>query len=65
MNCSIHTKLNYLKWLFLSTFCFSYHTKGVISFWRARAGSEIVRLARKRARYGKAGLKNSAEHWIL
>ena len=34
----------------------SCQSKGVISFWRARAGSEIVRLARKRARFGKAGL---------
>ena len=43
----------------------SCQSKGVISFWRARAGSEIVRLARKRARFGKAGLWNSAELRML
>ena len=49
------------KVAFLLIFCFSCQSEGVISFWRARAGSEIVRLARKRARFGKAGLKTSAE----
>ena len=52
----VTVQINLAEVAFLSNFCFSCQSEGVISFWRARAGSEIVRLARKRARFGKAGL---------
>lgn len=51
--------------VFLKKFWLLCFSEGVISFWRARAGCETVRLARMRARADKAGLNHSAEPRML